>query len=237
MTRRHARRARSRGPLHARRRVRGPRPACCSVVACAHSYENAGLQHVVTGRRGEHRRRPCGRRRGSAAAGRRARARSTRRCSACTQQLADGVAQPPALRAAVGASSTNGRRIQLSTFSCTTSLDSAKLAAASAGSSARGIGARPRALDGGAGQQRAVDRRERRVVGRLGRGAFDGVHSDGPRIRVRRQRHRVRASASAAAGPGPAPGDAGRVLESSSLRLPARAALTQTGRLVRRPVH
>ena len=100
---------------------------------------------VVPGARGQHR--------GNGPAGRgecRRRATSPSALHAPMQrvhveQLADRVAQPAALGLAA-ASSTNGRRTQLSTFSCTTSLDSAKLAAASAGSSAFGIGACPRAL-------------------------------------------------------------------------------------------
>jgi len=63
------------------------------------------------------------------------------------QQLAHRVAQPaaPFGRRPVGASSTNGRRIHVSTFSWTTSFDSVNVAAASAGSSAFESGARPRA--------------------------------------------------------------------------------------------
>jgi hypothetical protein len=44
-----------------------------------------------------------------------------------------------------GRSSTNGSRSQASTFSCTISFDSANVAAASAGSSSRGIASRRRA--------------------------------------------------------------------------------------------
>ena len=172
-------------------------------------------------------------RRASAGAARRARARSTRRCSACRSAARRPRTAAGGPSGAGWLSSTNGRRIQLSTFSCTTSLDSAKLAAASAGSSEVGIGSAAARAHRGAGQQQRRrrpraprSRRARSACVRRGptRSAADwgpAGAASGP------------ASASAASDPGRGRADAGRVWRASHdvMRLP-RAPLTQTGRLV-----
>ena len=90
---------------------------------------------------------PSGPPRGSACAARRARARSTRPCSACSRaarrRRSAGAGRAGACPRA--RSSTNGWRSHVSTFSWTTSFESANVAAESGTSSARGIGSRPRA--------------------------------------------------------------------------------------------
>ena len=175
---------------------------------CAQVRERR-LQQVVTRRGGEHRGDGPARRRGRACAGPPGRARSRRRCSACT-----GAARRR--RSAAGGPSGLRRRLvdERPPHPALDLLVDDELGQREAGGGERRqLGGRdrraPARAHGGAGQQRAVEGRERGVVGGLGRGAVDRVHSDGPRIRVRRQRHRDPAWESAAAGRGPASGAGG----------------------------